>query len=208
MERLVEVLTSFLYSLVNFLPNAIGAVIILLIGLAVGSGIGRILKSFLKRYRVDERFIKKPVFKFSEIFPNLVSWTIYLFFIWAAFEFLAIETLLIPIRIIFSFLPRLIEAIIIVLAGYGIAEYVRQQVEKSKFEFSWILARVFFFFIVYVAIVLALPLVDIDVSLLNNILLIIVGSFGLGIAIALGLGLKDIIAEEAKNYLKKFRKRD
>jgi hypothetical protein len=203
MEKLIEVLTGFLYSLIAFLPNLVGAIIILLIGWVVGSSIGRILKKFLKRYKIDERFIKKPAIKFSEIFPTLISWTIYLFFIWSAVEFLAIESLLVPFRIVFSFLPKLIEAIIVILIGYGIAEYVRQQVEKSKVEFSSTIAKVLFFFIIYVAITMALPLVGIDVTLLNYILLIIIGSIGLGLAIAIGLGLKDLVAEKAKKYLRK-----
>lgn len=203
MEGIVALLTNFLSSIINFLPNLIGAIILLLIGWIVGSTLGKILEKLFKRYKIDERFIKKPTLKFSEIFPTLISWVVYLFFIWTAVEFLAIEALIIPFRVVFNFLPRLIEAIIIVLIGYGIAEYVRQQVEKSKIAFSELIGKILFFLVLYVAVAMALPLLGIDVTLLNYILLIVIGSLGLGLAIALGLGLKDFVAEWVKKYLRK-----
>jgi len=202
----IEVLTGFMSSFVSFLPNIIGAIILLIIGWVVGSLLGKAIRKGLIRYKIDQRFIRKPVFKLSDLFPTLISWVVYLFFIWSAIEFLAIESLMVPFRTIFSFLPMLIGAVIIIVIGYALAEYVRQQVEKSKLTFSGLVGKFLFFLILYVSITLALPLIGIDVSLLNNLLLIVVGSAGVGLAIAIGLGLKDLVAEWAKKYQKKLKK--
>jgi uncharacterized membrane protein YoaK (UPF0700 family) len=103
---------------------------------------------------------------------------------------------------ILAFIPGLTKAIIVVIVGYALAEYVRRQVEASVITYSETVAKVLFFLILYIGIAMALPLVGIDPTLVNNILLIIVGSVGLGMAIAVGLGLKDTITRMAK---KKFR---
>jgi hypothetical protein len=203
MEALVTVLKSFLSSIINFLPNILGAIVLLLIGWVIGSALGKAIKKIILRYKIDERFVKKPIFKFSELLPSLASLIVYLFFIWAAIEFLAIEALILPFRVVFTFLPKLIGAIVVIVIGYAIAEYVKQQIEKSKVEFSGLIGLLLFLLIIYVAVTLALPLIGIDVTLLNYILLIIIGSFGLGFAIALGLGLKDLVAEWARKYSKK-----
>jgi hypothetical protein len=66
---------------------------------------------------------------------------------------------------------------------------------------------VIFFLVLYVSIALALPFVGIDPTLINWILIVIVASLGVGLAIAIGLGLKDVIADVARGYSRKFKKR-
>ncbi len=208
---LKEILTQFYNSFINFLPRLGGAIVLLIIGWVVGSLVGRGVKKILIRYKIDQRIGRgrKPFFRLSEIFPLLISWIIYLVFIQAALseEVLGIPTLAEMVGAIISFLPGLLEGVIIVIVGYALAEYIREQIERSKLVYSEIVGNVLFFFIIYVSIALALPLWGINPSLVNNILLIIIGSIGAGLAIAIGLGLKDIVREEAKKYLKRIKKR-
>jgi asparagine N-glycosylation enzyme membrane subunit Stt3 len=104
---------------------------------------------------------------------------------------------------VLSFIPRLLEGMIIIIIGYVLAKYVQGQVIATKVEYSELIGRIIFFLTIIIVISLALPFFGIDPSLINNIILILVGSVGLGIAIALGLGLKDTIARLAKKYSKK-----
>lgn len=92
-------------------------------------------------------------------------------------------------------------AIIVLLAGYGIAVYTKDRIVGSETLYADLLGKTIFAFVLYVAIVTALEEVGIAVSLLNNILLIIVGSIGLAFAIAAGWGLKDVFREEAQRYI-------
>lgn len=206
-----EILTQLFNSFVNWLPRLGGAIVLLIIGWVVGSLTGRGIKKLLIRYKIDERITKKgkPFFRLSEIVPLLISWIIYLIFIQAALseEVLGIPTLATIVGAIVSFLPSLLEGIVLVIVGYALGEYIREQIEKSKMIYSEIIGNVIFFFIIYVSIALALPLWGINPSLVNNILLIIIGSVGIGLAIAIGLGLKDIVKEIAKEYMKRIKKR-
>jgi hypothetical protein len=201
---LTETLIVFVNSTIDFLPKLVASLILLAIGWLVGGVIGRVIKEILTRFKVDHYLAKgkKLVIKLSDILPLIFRWTVYLMFIQAAVQTLGITTLVVALDSILTFIPGLVKAIIVVLAGYALAEYVRRQVEASMITYSDIVAKILFFLILYIAIAMALPLVGIDPTLVNNILLIIIGSFGLGIAIAIGLGLKDTIATMAKKRFK------
>ncbi|MFQ6056888.1 MAG: hypothetical protein ACE5J3_13010 [Methanosarcinales archaeon] len=182
---------------------------LLVIGWLVGRLVGKVTKKIILKLKVDQYITrkKKPLFRLSDIFSIIFRWTVYLVFIWAAVETLGIAALTEFIRaIVMHFIPGLVKAIIVIIVGYALAEYVKKQVDISKVEYSGIIGNVLFWLIIYIAISMALPLIGIETELLNYILLIVIGSFGAGLAIAIGLGLKDTVAEIAKKYKKKFLK--
>jgi len=194
----IEVLKSSLFTIA-------GAVLTLIIGWIIGFAVGRITKEIILRLKVDQYISrgKRPLFRLSDIFSLIFKWWIYVLAIWTAVGILGIPALTEVMQaIVMNFIPGLVKAIVIVMVGYVIGEYVKKQIEATKIEYSGLMGNVFFFFIVYVAIAMALPLMGID----PTILLIIMGSIGVGIAVALGLGLKDIVATIAKKYEKKLRR--
>jgi len=196
----------FMNSTWTFLPNLIGAVILLIIGWLVGTVVGKVIKEILVRFKVDKYVSKgKIALKMSEIFPLVIEWLIYLVFIQAAVEALGTPALVTFVSKLVGFIPGMLEAVIVVVVGYAIAEYVKNEIEKAKLVYSGLMSKVLFWLIVYVAVALALPLVGIDATLINSILLIAVGSVGIGMSIALGLGLKDAVAEAAKKYMRKLK---
>lgn len=196
----------FLNSAVAFLPSMLGAVILLIVGWLVGTVIGKIVKELLVRFKVDKYISKgRPVIRLSEVFPLIFEWLIYLVFIQAAVEVLGVRALADFTKTLVGFIPGMLEAVVVVVVGYAIAEHVKVELEQAKLAYANIMGKVLFWLIVYVAVALALPLVGINPTLINSILLIIVGSVGVGIAIALGLGLKDLVAEIAKKYVKKLK---
>lgn len=192
-------------------PRILVSIIILIIGWIIGTIVGRVTKEIIMRLKVDQYISKgkKPMVRLSDMFSIIFSWAIYLVAITAAFskDIWGIATLENIMTGVISFISGAIIAIIVVVVGYAIAEYIRRQVEASKMAFSELMGRVLFFLIIYIAIAIALPKVGIDASLVNNILLIIVASAGIGFAIALGLGLKETIAEMAKEYRKKLKQK-
>lgn len=203
-EPLTVPLEAFLNSVILFFPNLVAAVILLAIGWVIGAVVGRVAKELMLRFKVDHYIAKRrPMLKLSDIFPIIFEWTIYLVFIQAAVQTLGITALVQFVQTILNFIPGMVGAVVTVIVGYILAEYVRNEVEKSKIAYSEVMSKVLFWLIVYIAIAIALPLVKIDATLINNILLIIVGAFGAGIALAIGLGLKDVVAAIAKKKIKK-----
>jgi hypothetical protein len=201
---LTNPLNEFLNSAITFFPSLVVSVILLAIGWIVGSIVGRIIKELMLRFKIDQYLSKRgPSIKISDIFPIIFEWVIYLVFIQSAVSVLGIEPLTEFVGEIISFIPGLVEAVIVVIVGYVLAEYVKNEIEKSKIAYSRFMAAVMFWLLVYVAIALALPLVNIDATLVNNMLLVAVGSIGIGVAIALGLGLKELVAAWARAQAKR-----
>jgi len=207
MLDIITILNVFLNALIEFVPRLIGAIVLLLIGWAVGALVGRALKKGLLRYKIDERiFDGTPIIKLSNVFPLIFTWTIYLIFIQSAVQVLGVTALVTVVGAIVAFLPGLIKGIIILIVGYVLGDYVRRQVEDSGILHADIMGRGLFFFVIYVSVALALPLVGIDPTLVNNILLLIVAALSVGLAMAVGLGLKDTVADLVKTYQKKLAK--
>ncbi len=204
---LTTVLDNFVTSAVNYVPNVISAIILLVVGLIVGKVVGRVLKEVLIRIKLDRYLLgeKKIPISITNILVVIVKWWIYLAFITAAVskEILGVETLANWMATINNFIPNVVGAALVVIVGYVIGEYIKDQINKTKTVYANIVGKVMFFLIMYVSIAIALPILGIPATLVNNILLVIIGSLGIGIAIALGLGLKDVIADIAKQYLKK-----
>jgi hypothetical protein len=201
----IEVLETLSQSMIQFFPNIIAACILLFIGWIIGHVIGRITKEILKRLKIDKILFRgrRPILRISGIIPVMISWSIYLLFIQSAVEVLGVKVLVDALGAFLVFLPKLVEAIIIMLAGYAIAEYVRARIEESEVEYASLIAKTIFFLVIYVAIATALPLIGIETFLINALLLVLVGSVGAGVAIAIGLGLKD----EVKRFVRAKRAR-
>ncbi len=191
----------------SFLPNIAVAVILLLIGWLIGWVVIKVSRKILELVKIDHYVMHegKSHFRLSKILPVVFAWFIYLVFIQAAVDALGVATLVTVVGKVIDFLPGLIGAILVIVAGYAIGEYVRRHVEDSKVMYSDLIAKGLFFLVLYIAVATALPLVNIDSTLISNILVVIIGSVGAGMAIAMGLGLKDEVAAMAKKYAKKIR---
>ena len=204
-DMLFTLWNSFLFGL----PALITAVIWLIVGFIIGKIVGRIVKEILVRVKLDQYVVEKEKLKikFSDIFSVISKWVIYLIFIQIAAASLGILTLITLISSAITFLTGAIEATVIIIVGYSLALYIKDKVVHSKTFYGEMIGNLIFFIIVYVSIALALPFVGIDPTLVNWILVVIVASLGAGLAIAIGLGLKEVVAESARSYAKKFKKR-
>jgi len=207
MTDVLTVLQSFLAAVAELIPNLIGAIILLVIGWIIGMLVGKAVKKVLTAYDIDSRIGgEKPAIKLSSILPKIITWAIYLIFIQSAVEVLGIQSLVKVVGAIIAFIPGLIGAIIVVLAGFVLGNYVNRQVRASGMAYADLVGTGLFFLAIYVSVALALPLVGLDPTLINNILLLLVASVALGLGIALGLGGKDAMADLIKTYQKKMEK--
>jgi len=203
-ELIGEKLTS---SLVSSLPSLIAAAVLLLIGWVIGKVLGRIVEEILKRSKIDEYVFrtKKPAVSITKTTSVVVSWSIYLIFIQASVEILGIKVLVNAVGMLVDFLPKLIGAIYIILAGYAIGRYIKRKIEIESLEYSDLISKLAYGIVMYIAVTMALSLIGIDVFVLNTILLLFIGSLSVSLGVALGLTFKDILEKKIKK--KKLRKR-
>ena len=206
-DQIGTALTDLTTSTVQYLPNLVGAIVLLVIGLVIGKVLGRVVKEVLVRTKVDYYIheTKKPVISLASLFSLVVRWWVYLAFIVSAVAVLRIPELVVWTAQVRDIIPGIIGASIIVVVGFVIAEYIREQLKKLHKFYAEIVGKVLLFFIMYVAIATALPILGVTAPLVDNILLVIIGSIGIGVAIALGLGLKGAVDDIARRYVKKLR---
>jgi uncharacterized membrane protein len=206
---LQEVLMTLWSSFLGTLPNMITAIIILLIGFVIGKVVGKVAKEILVRVKIDNYITGKEKFslKISELGSIIARWLIYIWFIQLGVAALQVAEITAITMSAVDFLFGAVGAVIIILVGYIFAYFIKEKVVHSKTFYGDIIGNLIFFLIVYVSVALALPFVKIDPTLVNWLLIVIVASLGLGLAIAIGLGLKDVVAETAKGYSRRFRKK-
>src|SRR3989338_5415532 len=201
------VLTTLITQTVSFIPSLIGALVLLVIGLVVGKVMGRVVKEVLEKVKLDYYVTEthKPVISLSGLFALIARWWVYLGFVTAAVGVLGISEMTVWMRTVLNFLPNVIGATIVMVVGYVLAEFIKEQMKKIGKAYSILVGKITFFFIIYVAIAISLPILNIPATLVSQILLIIIASVGAGIAIAMGLGLKDAIADVSRRYVKKIK---
>jgi hypothetical protein len=112
-----------------------------------------------------------------------------------------------------SYLPMLVQGIIIIMIALLAGDYIGDRIKTSKkVPFANSVALAVDLFIAYNAIVIALPLLlpAADPSLLVWSFLVLLSAvaiaLGFGSAIALGLGMKDSVADVAKKHKDKINK--
>lgn len=207
--QVVDVLSQLTANATALMPNLAAAIILLVIGLVVGKIVGRVVRDVLDKVRLDYYVTEteKPAVSLSSIFAVIARWWVYLGFITVATstEILGIPSLSLWVSEINAFIPRVVGAASILVAGYVLAEYIKHHMKLLNRLWATLTAKALFFIVMYVAVALALPILGISPTLVNNILIVVVASVGLGMALALGLGLKDTVADLSKRWAKKVK---
>lgn len=209
LASLTLVARNIWYPFLSFVPNLIGAIIVLIVAFIAGKVLGLVVREILIRTGVD-RYLKKEEhikFKASSVFDVITRWAIYVMGFVGATQILGISALTEVMMTILLFIPQIIGAVIVILASYGVAVYIKDEILAAKTIYSDLLGKVIFFLIIYIGIAIALPIVQVETQLIGNLLLVIVGAVGVGMAIAMGLGLKDVVREMGKDYANDFKKK-
>ena len=196
----------------NLITGALGliiAVLWLVFAYVAGQIAYRVIKMILVRAKLDQFITEKEKLKqnFSEIFSLIAKWALYLYFVPLAASSLGIVSFTVLVDSIIAFLIGVIEGAIVLIVGYIIASYIKDKVISTKSIYGNLVGQIIFYLTVFVAVTLALPFFGLRSDIIQWMLLAIIGSFGVGMAIALGWGLKDVVAELAKDYVRKMKSR-
>ncbi|MDD5331586.1 MAG: hypothetical protein PHE43_02065 [Candidatus Nanoarchaeia archaeon] len=212
-----ELLNPFLElwnGFVGVFPGIILALIILLIGYLIAYLIGYGIKLLLVKIGVDKRVEKAEIykaigkFKLSSVVGEIVKWYIFIIFLQAGADVLDLGGLSLILNQFVFWLPNLVAAVIILFIGLIVAQVVNQKiVENSDIKGTASLGNILKIVIIAIAVILALNQIGVDVSLLETILIVLVAAAGFGIALAIGLSFGLGSKEEAKEYLKKIKRR-
>ena len=205
-EPLQNVITVFL----SYIPQLIGALIILIVGYIVAkvlqAVVGRVLQGigfdrWMERGGIKQFFDRAETNQTpASILGTLVFWFVFIIAITMAADALGIPQVSVVLAQLIAYIPSIIAAILILILAALLANFISGIVRGATG--SDILASVAQYAIIVYAVFAALTQLGVAVQLTANTFLIVLGAVALAAAIAFGIGGREVardILEKAYN---------
>ncbi len=211
-ELPTQVLQESINSIINALPKAITAFLILFIGWLIAKISEIIIKKLLMTSNIDLWFKKLQLDKtlninFSSLGGLIVKYYIMIIF----FKEAASKAGLIYFAQMFDSLltavPQIIIGLTIIFVAVVFANFVKKKMSNALIPFNDVISEIIYGVIIFFAIVMALPKFGLtNTSLLEDSFKYIVLGFSLGISLAIGIGFGWAIKEgPARDFFKRKR---
>lgn len=209
---LSDVLTRLKEGILGALPDVLGAVALFVVGLALA----RLLRALMNRLlsnpdrliptRKAARSLRPAWIDPSAIrmISGLVYWIIVFLFLTAATEMLGLPVVTTWLSGIANYLPRILTAVLIGVAGFVGANLLRDGITRAAASiglvYAEMLGKLARLLVILLSVLIAVDLVGLDISLLINLIYILMGALLLGAALAFGLGSRRIVANILASY--------
>lgn len=204
---------------VNFLPNLIGAAIILIVGWIVGSVVAVIIDRFFRLVGLQALFEKAKVEEIlkkanadkdaTALLAAVAKWIIYLVAFISAANALKLSDVAVFLNNVLAYVPSVIIAMAILLIGLVLAHFlatvVRGSVNSAGLGFADTSALLVRWSIIIFAFLAALTQLGIAASMINTLFVGIVALLAIAGGLAFGLGGQKAAGEwidEVKKELK------
>jgi len=131
---ITQPLNSLLTQITAYLPRLLGAALLLLLAWIVASGLKLLVRRVLNAFNLDERLgdeaeMEREV-SLTETLATVVYWLVFLLFLPAVLDALALEGLLQPVQVMVNealgYLPNIFAAVLIAVIGWFIARIVQR----------------------------------------------------------------------------------
>jgi len=200
---------------VEVLGKVVGALIILLVGLIVASGIGALVEQIINAIKLDkglkslgvEEYFNKAGLNLNsgKFFGKLVYWFLVVVFLLAVSDILGFYALSDFLRQVVLYVPNVVVAVLIMLAAVVVANFLRQLVKASVksagLHASGFLGTLTWWAVTIFGLLAALLQLGIAVSIINTLITGLIAMFALAGGLAFGLGGKDY----ANHLINRFR---
>lgn len=210
------------YRFLIFLPNLIGALLILIIGWIIAAGLDRLVTQILKQIKLDTALNKVGVrnffrkagvdFETSDFIGGLVRWTIILVAFLAAADILGLAKVTDFLNEILGYIPNIFVAVAILLIGMLAANFfahvVRGAVGIAKIRSANFLASITKWVIWIFTILVALNQLGVASMIINYLMMAIFFMIALAGGLAFGLGGQKAATEALENINKEMKHRD
>ena len=208
-QSLVNAMSSVWAPIAGFIPRLFGALVVVLVGFVVAKLLDTLLSKLLAKVGLDRLMsgtgltkmlsrvgIQVPV---STLIGKIVYWFILLIFRVSAADSLGLDRVSATLDVLALYLPKVLGAAAIMLAGVLLAQLVsgivRGAAEGVGLDYAAGLGRVAQGLVIIISISVAIGQLEVKTELLNNVIAIVLISVGLAVALALGLGSRDIAGQ-------------
>ncbi len=213
-QIVIDALTRILSDIINFIPNLINGLIILIIGYLISRIVGWILSTVLRRLRFDplvERTgitgslrglgIRTPL---SQLLGQTIFTLLLLSFLITSTRLMGLEAVAILLQQLLTFLPNIIAAVVIFLVGGIVAQFagsiVTATATASGMSNATRVGRAVQYLISLFVGVLALGQLGVDTAILVTAITIMIAAFGLALGLSLGLGARSLVTHILSGY--------
>ena len=201
---LVQPIQSLLTQVMGFLPNFLGALLILLVGWVIAKTIESVVGNVLKAIQLDklaDRLQLSDVLakggikrKLSEVVSAIIYWLVILAIVIAALNALQLTIAAQLLEQVVTFLPNVVASIFIlvvrILSAAFLATTVRTAAGNAGVSQSQLLGEAVQAVVVIFSVVAALK--QLGIQFVGEAFLIILAAASFGTALAFGIGCKDI----------------
>ncbi|WP_254537202.1 mechanosensitive ion channel family protein [Halomarina litorea] len=210
-------LNQLLTSVVAFLPNLIGAILVLLVGWVVGRIVGRAIREVADRAEVDRAVLKTPLGRImggtekavSSAFGAIARYFVYALALVAAADVLAIDLLSEWVSTAMAYLPSFVAGLLVIVLGFVVADFIGDTIARTR-EATNSRATKYFasgtkLFLYFMAVVIGLDTMGIDTAILY--VFAQAAAYGAGAALAIGVGValgwggKDYVANNISRWM-------
>lgn len=193
---------------VDVLPNLIGALVILVIGLVVAAGLGTLVEKIFDALKLDTFLGKLGIAPYIEraglrlrgarFFGQLVNWFLVVAFLLAASDVLGLSALSGFLRDVLFYIPNIVVAVLIMLASVVVGNLLKHMVIASvmsaKLHAAHFLGTLTWWSVVVFGLLAALVQLNIAVSIINSLITGFIAMLALAGGLAFGLGGRDYAA--------------
>lgn len=219
-QRFATALDAFLDGVLRFLPGLLAALLVLALGLVVALALRFVVRRVLILARFDRLCqhwgltdalaradIKKPP---STLAAIAAFWLLFLAFAMAGLSALEIQVVQELVTSFFLYIPRLLSAILLLLAGFFLANFLSRAVllaaVNAGVPFPRVTAWVVKLLITILAFAMALEQLQIAGNIVLAAFIITFGSVMLALGLALGLGGKEVVRQLLEHQLRQTKK--
>jgi small-conductance mechanosensitive channel len=199
-DTLFQPLQNALSTFLSYLPQLIGAIVILIIGYIVAKVLQAVVGRVLQAIGFDGWMEKGGIKQFFDraetnqtpvsILGQLVFWFVFIIALTMAADALGISQVSVILGQLIAYIPSIIAAVLILILAALLANFVSGIVRGATG--SGLLASVAQYAIIVYAVFAAITELGIAVELTAPTFLIVLGAVALGAAIAFGLGGREV----------------
>lgn len=200
--------SQLLYATAQVLPRLIGGLLTLLAGWLLAKLISFLLERFLGLIKFDQLFERNGIKRFisaagwqstpSQLIRKLIYWLIIILFTITATEVIGWNALSYELRQLFTYVPRILSAVIIFIFGMYFISAVRDLLNGTTTSLGIGLGRLvsniaYYILLVFLSLT-ALKQAGVETELLNTNITIILTGILLAFVIAYGLAAREMLS--------------
>src|SRR5688500_19644882 len=202
----------------DLIPSLLGALVIVFAGYLLAKLLERIVDKALRKIGLNSMLVRGGVMEAVErsgahvnptrVISNLVFWLVMFAVILVAANALGLESLASVFGELVSYIPSVIAAIVIILVGIVLGQFVGGLIAASAgaLHGGRALARIGSGGVILLAVFMALQELEIATEIVSTAFAILFGAISFAIALAFGLGNRELAGEITREWYTRYRK--